>query len=177
MELRSQADLNLVDDLVEKFAAIWATPQLRDRVRIAFSSRFRSSLGNCRPSKGEIRLSSVLLDSPQEVFEEVLCHELAHMAVFELCGGDAKPHGREWKGLMQQAGYAPRVRMPRSLVPNLPKKLPKHRPRWVHRCPVCQNSRVGNRPVFGWRCAHCTEAGLAGHLHIERIDHASRGAG
>lgn len=177
MPSSNQANPNLVDHLIEKFSVAWATPQLAERVDISFSARFRSSLGNCRPTKGEIRLSSALLDSPQAVFEEVLCHELAHMAAFMLYGPAAKPHGREWKDLMQQAGYAPRVRMPRSLVPHLPKKPPKRRPRWVHRCPICQNSRVGNRPVFEWRCAQCAEAGLAGHLHIERIERASRGAG
>jgi SprT protein len=139
---------NLVDDLIEKFSAVWATPQLAERVQISFSARFRSSLGNCRPTQGDIRLSSVLLDSPQEVFEEVLCHELAHMVAFELYGPAAKPHGREWKALMQQAGYAPRVRMPRSLVPHLPKKMPKRRPRWVHRFPIFQKSRIGRRPVL-----------------------------
>ena len=143
MPSSNQANPNLVDHLIEKFSVAWATPQLAERVDISFSARFRSSLGNCRPTKGEIRLSSALLDSPQDVFEEVLCHELAHMAAFMLYGPAAKPHGREWKGLMQQAGYAPRVRMPRSLVPHLPKKMPKLRPRWDHLFPIWRNSLVG----------------------------------
>jgi ribosomal protein L37AE/L43A len=41
--------------------------------------------------------------------------------------------------------------------------------RYSHTCPVCQSRRVAGRPVRGWRCARCVEAGLLGNLTIRRI--------
>ena len=38
------------------------------------------SLGRCYPERRLIRLALSLNDAPRALFEEVLCHELAHLA-------------------------------------------------------------------------------------------------
>jgi predicted SprT family Zn-dependent metalloprotease len=39
------------------------------------------------------------------ILEEVLCHELAHVAVYRLHGRSVRPHGPEWKRLVRQVGF------------------------------------------------------------------------
>jgi predicted SprT family Zn-dependent metalloprotease len=43
------------------------------------------------------------------VLREVLCHELAHFAVWYVHGRSARRHGLEWRELMELAGYTPRL--------------------------------------------------------------------
>lgn len=52
-----------------------------------------------------IRLNAALLAShPEEMLAETVPHEVAHVAIYRLYGAKAKPHGREWKALMQAFG-------------------------------------------------------------------------
>ena len=94
----------------ERWGELWGTPGLTESVTVEFSRRFKSSLGLCRPIQGRIRLAAHLREGNGELLEEVLCHELAHVAVYRLHGRRARPHGREWKSLMSRAGFEPRVR-------------------------------------------------------------------
>jgi hypothetical protein len=170
------------------WATLWGVPDLADSVTVEFSTRMRVSLGLCRPAQNRIRLSSVLLEGdsadptaahpPDEggapsfsrasLLEEVLCHELAHVAVQRLHGRRAKPHGPEWKALMRKAGFEPRVRLLEN-DPRLPAAFNRPRPRWEHRCPVCGVKQLAGRPVRQWRCIRCRKAGRSGRLEIRKI--------
>ncbi len=68
------------------------------------------SLGRCYPDRKLIRVARFVLDESEDLFQEVLCHEAAHVAAYHLHGRTIRPHGREWKALIQMAGYPPSAR-------------------------------------------------------------------
>lgn len=149
---------------IRQWSAAWETPELPDLIRVAFSSRLRSSLGRCEPVHGLVRLNARLLGHSRGLLEEVLCHEAAHIAVHILYRDRRHPHGREWRDLMAAAGFEPRVRVKvewgdRNRQPEFV---------YLHCCPVCQASRAARRPVRQWHCAACSAAGLDGHLVITK---------
>jgi len=147
---------------------LWTVPELEAKSRIEWSSRLTRSLGRAFPDKCLIRIASFLSTADEPLLEEILCHEMAHLATRELYGPRARPHGPEWKALMVQAGFEPRTRLP---SPNGSGPSPKRRRSrflYVHRCPVCQISRAARRPVPRWRCAACVSSGLEGRLTITR---------
>lgn len=157
-----------------RWESLWGLPGLVDSVRVELSTRFRTSLGLCRPAQGRIRLAADLVSSEGSgegragLLEEVFCHELAHLAVYRLYGKRAKPHGPEWKALMVRAGFPPAVRV-RENDPRLPDQITRPRARWEHRCPICRIERVAGRPVRQWRCVRCRNAGRPGRLEIRRL--------
>ncbi len=172
-------------DRLAHWARLWRLPGLEQRVTVAFSHNMRRSLGRCLPCKGRIRLNSILLRRWRPALEEVLCHELAHAAVFELHGGQCRPHGPEWVELMEKAGFPPRLKIfldqkkkpvePRRRPALVPGPAPAPAPVaaatmvYVHRCPVCSHVvRLARRPNRNWRCAACRAAGRRGKLRITR---------
>jgi len=90
----------------------WNTADLAAQTRIEFSPRLTRSLGRCYPDRRLIRISSHLEGAPDGLLQEVLCHEMAHLATRELHGRNVRPHGPEWKALMTSAGFEPRTRLP-----------------------------------------------------------------
>jgi predicted SprT family Zn-dependent metalloprotease len=155
---------------------LWGLPGLAESVTVEFSRRFRSSLGRCRPVEGRIRLAAHLANGRRDLLEEVLCHELAHVAVHRLYRRRAKPHGPEWKRLLVKAGFEPRVRFPPE-EGGFPSGPARRRARYEHRCPVCQVMRMAGRPVRNWRCVECLRAGLSGDLVITRMPVGTGGGG
>ncbi len=156
-----------------RWLQLWNTPDLAAQTTIEWSPRMTRSLGRCYPERRLIRLAAFLDEADNALLEEVLCHELAHLAAHELHGtstGSIRPHGPEWKTLMRAAGYEPRTRMP--APPNAPKPQPRRRRRgrylYLHHCPLCQLSRAAKRVVRRWRCAACLTAGLDGILDVFR---------
>ena len=77
----------------------------------------RVSLGRCLASQGEIRIAQFLLSGPPGLLEEVLCHEVAYAAAAARFGARIRPHGTEWRGLMRDAGFEPRTRIPDTELP------------------------------------------------------------
>ena len=102
---------------VPGWAEAWGVPGLESRLCVRFSTRMSRSLGRCHPERKLIRLASWLREAPYALLTEVLCHEAAHVAVYELHGRDCRPHGSEWKTLMRAAGYPARTRIPEDLLP------------------------------------------------------------
>jgi predicted SprT family Zn-dependent metalloprotease len=147
----------------------WGLPDLAARVRVVPGPRMRRSLGRCEPATGLIRLHARLWDEPGELFREVLCHEVAHVAVLRLHGAGVRPHGVEWMELMRRAGFEPRATV---AVGGLSGALREAaRPAWVyeHRCPACGARRHAGRVVRNWRCRRCRDAGRPGRLEITRL--------
>lgn len=139
-------------------------PELASHVDIQFSRRLRSSLGRTRADTHRVRLNPLLEKAGKKLFEEVLCHELAHIAVYERFGAKVKPHGSEWASLVQQAGYEPRLSAGIDEERQSSNQL-----RFEHLCPVCQVIRFAKRPMTNWRCGGCVDAGLEGLLLIRNL--------
>lgn len=151
---------------------LWGVSELERDLQIRVSTRLRTSVARCLLARPEIRLASFLVDAPQDLVLEVLCHEAAHAAVVALHGRRVRPHGAEWRGLMHSAGFRPRVRLPSDELAGLPRITRRARVLWEHRCPVCQAHRFAGRPVRQWCCAACRAEGLRGRLHITRVSAA-----
>jgi len=148
---------------VEDCFRLWGMFELAESVSVEFSGRLRVALGRTHVTNHHVRLNS-LLKREQDLLDEVLCHELAHIAVYERFGSAAKPHGKEWAGLVQKAGYEPRVRIGID-----GDGVSKQARKYEHLCPVCQSVRYAGRAMTRWRCGTCTDAGLEGQLLIRSI--------
>ena len=154
---------------VEGWLRAWGTPGLADRTKIEWSARMTRSLGRCHVERGLVRLAAALKDEPEELVAEVLCHELAHLAARARYGPDIRPHGAEWKQLMRDAGYEPKVRL--AAPPSLRAAARKRKRRlYLHACLVCGLARTARRTMARWRCARCLDAGRSGTLRITRLD-------
>jgi predicted SprT family Zn-dependent metalloprotease len=154
-------------ELLRSWCNIWGVSELAAEISVEFSSRMTRSLGRCYPDRKLIRIAEFVVEESQELFRKVLCHEVAHLAAYELHGNSIRPHGREWKVLMQQAGYSPSVKFTGDCsFPTRPTRPSRPRLRYEHRCPVCQATRFARRPMHGWRCARCVKSGLVGQLEI-----------
>ena len=139
---------------------------------VRVNARLRRALGRCVLATGRIDIRPDVASGPLSKLREVLCHELAHLAVHRLHGDSARPHGPEWRGLMAAAGFSP-VAAARTCTVRRPMSTRTHtngQARFEHRCPVCQMVRSARRPVRAWRCADCVAAGLTGALMVTRVD-------
>lgn len=148
-----------------KWARCWRTPQLADRLRISFSSRLRKSAGRVRPKAGIITLHTGLASAPRSVLLEVLCHEAAHVAAYLLHGSRAKPHGAQWRALVQAAGYQPSTSLRGRWLPS-PAPAPASARRHHYRCPVCQSDYFVRRRNSRLHCTHCLRVQAAAPLHL-----------
>jgi predicted SprT family Zn-dependent metalloprotease len=151
--------------LIRRWTRRWGVPALAREVVCQWSPRLRRSLGRAYPERKLIRLSR-LLQEPQYVslFEEVLCHEAAHVAAFHLHGSRVADHGPAWEELVRIAGHEPRRCCE---TDSLPPRQEQDSVRYVHICPVCHATRTAKRPQPRWRCVACQIAGLDGKLIIQ----------
>jgi len=157
----------------------WRLPGLAARVAVVVSPRLRRALGRCVPAGGVVRLHPALFGPQRALLPEVLCHEVAHVAVRARHRGYRRPHGPEWAALMRAAGFSPRASLRIDLpAPRRDREVrdpsstadarPRAGRRYLHRCPVCGMTRTARRPVPAWRCAACVVAGLDRRLVVER---------
>lgn len=157
---------------IAEWASLWGVPGLERRVSVRFSARLSASLGRATPARRSVRLAAALRTGPPAFLAEVLCHELAHVAAWEIHGEGIRPHGREWKELMRQAGYRPSTRLTPPPGLALPRPRPRRRRRrylYDHRCERCGWSRLARAVVRRWRCPPCAAAGGEGKLAIWRL--------
>lgn len=153
-----------VRGLTRELSQRWAIPDLADRVEVTFSSRLTRRLARALPERGEIRLGTEMKHAAPRLLREVICHELAHIAVYLRHGRRPKPHGREWQALIERAGLTPHASLARPPV----SRSHGARQSYVHVCPVCQATRRAHRLMRRWRCGTCVARGLDGTLVIER---------
>ena len=155
----------LIQAWVERWADQWRSEPTGAPVRIEISERMTRSLGKCMPELRVIRLNRALLHGRNRaVFEETVCHELAHQVVFDSGGGTTSPHGRAWRELMRRAGLEPRARIPAKEVVGLGKHRKRSSYRYLHQCTDCGKQFVTQRTDRRWRCAACQTTGAAGNL-------------
>lgn len=152
---------------LDRWLERWGTPELASSLRIEFSPRLRRAFGRCYQDERLIRLTPSLLDTQSHLLAEILCHEAAHAAVYELHGAQARPHGEEWEEMMRAAGFEPRVRIP-VVVRSVAREAARDRVVYLHRCPVCELSRNAARPMHDWRCRTCVGTRSQGQLVIQR---------
>ncbi len=128
-----------------------------------------SSLGRSHPQTRLVRVAAYLKQADPALVEEVLCHEMAHVAAYAIHGGRIRrPHGPEWRQLMQTAGYPPKVRM--AVPPGLaPPKRKRTRRAYLHLCLLCKMTRLAGRAMRRWRCARCRRNGFDGKLRIAKL--------
>jgi predicted SprT family Zn-dependent metalloprotease len=154
-----------IGDSITSLCNLWEIQKIQNDIQVEFSSRMTRSLGRTLPTSKIIRLNKELLGSLHDYMQEVLCHELAHIASVYKFGEAILPHGREWQSLVLQAGYIPRVKMDVA-VGNVCLKPTQ---RFRHTCPVCFSTRIAKKQIARWRCSRCVTNGLDGKLLIERI--------
>ena len=147
-----------------EYFSLWGCSDLASSVAIEFSGRLKSSLGRTRVDLHKVSLNPLLSSANEQLLDEVLCHELAHIAIYERFGASVKPHGPEWTALVRQAGFEPRLRLS---VTNA--ELPTATRKFEHLCPVCQTVRYAKRSMTHWRCESCVDAGLEGKLLIRSV--------
>jgi predicted SprT family Zn-dependent metalloprotease len=158
----------LAADCFAVWASLWQVPELAAApVRVSVSRSMHHSLGRWLPARCEIRVSILALCSTAVVVE-VLCHEAAHVAVFLRHGSKSRPHGPEWRALMQEAGFGARTRIPLPSAAAPAQRISKARV-YEHRCPICQSVSYARRPMPRLRCTTCCAAGLDGILEIVRV--------
>lgn len=164
--IESTDSLSASRRLIRRWSGKWHAPHLVDQVTCEWSSRLTRSLGRAYPTRMLVRLNRLLQREPYlPLFEEVLCHEVAHVAVYVLHGSLAASHGVEWKQLLTLAGFEPR----RELFIETNAARNPGACRYQHTCPVCQATRIAKSPHPRWRCITCRDAGLEGTLVIHSL--------
>jgi predicted SprT family Zn-dependent metalloprotease len=145
---------------------MWDLSGLIGEVDVDFSTRLKSTWGRSRVDARRVRLHPDLETTHKHLLDEVLCHELAHIAVFEKFGPGKQPHGKEWTAFVRQAGFEPRLRLEGAEKASVPTQQKSRQ--FEHYCPVCQSVRYAKQPMTRWRCAQCSNAGLEGKLLIRK---------
>ena len=115
-------------ELLQGWCDLWGVGTLTREISVELSSRMTRSLGRCYPDRKLIRIARFVLEESEELFQEVLCHEAAHLAAYHLHGRAIRPHGHEWKALVQQAGYAPAVRFQEARLSRIPPRNHRRKP-------------------------------------------------
>ncbi|MGE0758260.1 MAG: SprT-like domain-containing protein [Pirellulaceae bacterium] len=159
-------DLSRSSKLIRRWARSWNALTLADQITCQWSPRLRRSLGRAYPQRKLIRLS-LLLQEPRyaSLFDEVLCHEAAHIVAYHAHGCRVADHGPAWQELVRLAGYEPRRCLEADSLPTTEQE--PESVRYVHICPVCQATRTARSPQPQWRCVACQNAGLEGELLIQ----------
>jgi hypothetical protein len=176
-----------VRQLAIRWTPLGYPPPSADVLRVALNTRFTARLASADPARQIVALRGDAPSWPAKLLQDILTHELAHLAVHARHGEGPAPHGREWRTLMEAAGVLPAARQVtgcRMTRQNTARvlaggNLTTVRPRlhgaqrgsrrYEHRCAVCQMTRVARRPVPEWRCQACVHAGLDGRLLIAPV--------
>ncbi len=155
-----------VGEWITEWASAWSVTDLASMVRVGFSDRLTRALGRCTPETGSIRLNRKLIKANHEILREVLCHEVAHVAVWRSIWAK-RPAARSGVAATDGVG---RLRASRQMGTDagLTIRSPPtgEFTSYEHVCPVCGSSWTAKRPVSSWRCRACLDAGLEGRLEV-----------
>lgn len=147
----------------------WQLAPLAATVRVRFSARMFRAIGRCAPYRRQVTFAVGVREMTPVLVREVLAHELAHIAAYELHGAAIRPHGPEWGALMRAVGFVPRVRFADAEAIALVRARARLPVRYLHQCPVCRAGRVAARRMPRWRCGACYAVGGDGLLEITRV--------
>jgi predicted SprT family Zn-dependent metalloprotease len=150
---------------VDRLCELWDISSIRDDIDIEFTSRLTRSLGRTHPAKKNIRLNRHLLANLVEYLEEVLCHEVGHIATFYKFGDSVSPHGEEWQSLVRLAGFEPTTKLDVALE----QSEERSKRQFSHSCPRCFTKRIAKVRMTRWRCGTCVAEGMEGNLLIEEV--------
>jgi SprT protein len=104
---RRAAVRELSEGLVRRARERWPSARIGD-VRVEFGLRGRAA-GDACPSTGTTRYNSELLDRYGDEFvRSIVPHEVAHIVTWAVFGR-VKPHGPEWRSVMEFFGVDPSV--------------------------------------------------------------------
>ena len=117
-----------IQGLLQGWCDLWGVSDLAPEISVELSSRMTRSLGRCYQDRKLIRIARFVQNESEDLFQEVLCHEAAHVVAYHLDGKSIRPHGREWKSLMREAGYPTSARYQGTLLSNLPPRARRTRP-------------------------------------------------
>ena len=98
---------------LSSLADVWAHPRVSS-LRLIINRRLRSTLARWVPPGDVIQVSRAAIERGPTEFREIVCHEAAHVVVWDRHGRVALPHGPEWAELMRTAGLEPRSHALRS---------------------------------------------------------------
>jgi len=163
---RSPSDLM---GLALRFFELWNVGAAVRPFVVTSSRRLTQSVARTYPERAVIRVCHRLLADYTHLVPEVICHESAHLAVYWKHGPHARPHGPEWAALITVAGFEPRRKLFLTEFGVTSEIEIPTSSQYLHRCMVCQSSRLARRPNVRWRCGRCIELGLPGELTIERV--------
>ncbi len=178
VRLFEQLDTERLRTSTSQWYALWEVDSegaIDASVDVKVNRRLTTTLGNCRPARALIGLNSILLTPPNEdLLEETLCHELAHLITHRRYGRAAKPHGYEWASLMLSAGFPARTQIPSYEIDGYvagkqkAARRPRKRYQYEHYCPACDAVMIAGRTNYRWRCSPCLSAGRSGELTVTR---------
>ena len=100
--------------LIARLAATWNIPKDGLEVELAVNPRLTRAVARFLRRPRVIELGPRFFELRSR-HEEILCHELAHAVVAFVHGSSAKPHGPEWRRLLEAAGYRAEARTTRAL--------------------------------------------------------------
>ena len=79
------------------------------QLHIGYNRRLTSTVARVLAHERVIELNPAVADLSARGRREVICHEAAHLVVWQRHGQDARPHGPEWAALVRLAGFQPRA--------------------------------------------------------------------
>ena len=114
--------------VLERLAGVYGEARVL-QIEVRASGRLSSSLGRAYLAESRVLVAVPLVGSLH--LDEVLVHEVAHI-VCHWRHGRTRPHGREWRALVEQAGQPARVRLQPTDVALPRRRRPRRRRRlWV----------------------------------------------
>ncbi len=150
---------------LRSLAKLWKHPSTA-KLSVKVDPRLTSTVARYVAADNVIELSPAAAKQGALLKREILCHEAAHFVVWDRHGRAAKPHGSEWRALVQKAGFEPKATLVRC---GERRRQGARIVMFRHVCPVCQFSKRAKRRVPAWRCPECRSVGLDGALRIERV--------
>jgi predicted SprT family Zn-dependent metalloprotease len=153
---------------LQALARLWKHSRI-SRLQVAVNPRLRATIARWQPPAAIIEISPDAAGRGAGALREIICHEAAHVVVWDRHGRTARPHGKEWAALVRAAGFEPRASLVRC---GHQTRRPPPAATYNHTCPVCHFSKRARRRMTRWRCPECRAVGLDGTLRIER--HTSR---